>query len=224
MSGAEKTYYRAGFGRSVRRGERPAILVVDFTLGFTDPIYPTAADMSAEIGATRQLLDLARSRSVPIAFTTIAYDEAHLDSLPWLRKAAGMRALRTGSRLVEIDPRLARQTSEPVITKLGASAFFGTPLAALLAAWRVDTVIVTGATTSGCVRASVVDAVQSGFDVLVPEACVADRTVDPHRANLFDINQKYGDVISLAEAIVYLGEVQSRMFPLAAGGDGERDA
>jgi maleamate amidohydrolase len=200
----DQTYKIAGFGNTVRRGVHPAILVVDFSYGFTDTTYPTAADMSEPIAATSRLLNTARSCSVPIAFTTISYDEAHIHSLPWLRKASGMAALRSGSRLVDIDERLSRRPQEPLIVKLGASAFFGTPLATILAAWRTDTLIVTGATTSGCVRASVVDAVQHGYDVLVPEECVADRENSPHQANLFDIQQKYGDVISVAAAIQYV--------------------
>jgi maleamate amidohydrolase len=200
----DQTYKIAGFGNAAQRGPRPAILVVDFSYGFTDITYPTAADMSEPVAATSRLLDVARSRSVPIAFTTISYDEAHIHTLPWLRKASGMAALRSGSRLVDIDERLARRAQEPLILKLGASAFFGTPLATILAAWQTDTLIVTGATTSGCVRASVVDAVQHGYDVLVPEECVADRARGPHQANLFDIQQKYGDVIPVAAAIRYV--------------------
>lgn len=197
-------YRAAGFGGAARRGAHPAVLVVDFTYGFTDPTYPTASDMSAAITATRALLDVARERAVPVAFTTIAYEDGHLAALPWLRKSAGMAALRSGSRLVEVDSRLARRPEEPLVTKLGASAFFGTALGTILASWRMDTLIVTGATTSGCVRASVVDAVQSGYDVLVPEPCVADRASAPHEANLFDMQQKYADVVTLDEVLGYL--------------------
>lgn len=203
----DQVYRAAGFGDRVPRGRRPAALVVDFTYGFTDPVYPTAADMSAQVSATRALLEAMRARSLPVMFTTIAFDPGRLKASAWLRKAKGMAALLSGTRLVEIDDRLAPRPDEPVIAKQGASAFFGTDLAALLTARGVDTVIVTGATTSGCVRASVVDAVQSGFNVLVPRECVADRAVAPHEANLFDIDQKYGDVISLREALDYLADL-----------------
>ncbi len=202
--GDSQTYSAAGFGDRVPRGVRPAVLVVDFTFGFTDPAYPTAADMSAEIAATRTLLEAARDREIPVIFTTIAFDPAQLRSSAWLRKAKGMAALLSGTRLVEVDDRLAPRPDEPIVTKHGASAFFGTDLAAMLTALHADTVIVTGATTSGCVRASVVDAVQSGFNVLVPRECVADRAAAPHEANLFDIDQKYGDVVSLQDALDYL--------------------
>ncbi|GAA1789180.1 isochorismatase family protein [Planosporangium flavigriseum] len=198
------TYDRAGFGASVRRGVRPAVLVVDFTYGFTDPTYPTAADMTAQIEATRVLLEAARSKGVPVIFTTIAYDRGQLTSIAWLQKARGMAALEAGSRLVEIDERLSPRDDESIIVKTGASAFFGTPLASVLAGLQVDTLIVTGATTSGCVRASVVDAVQSGYPTLVPRQCVADRAQGPHDASLFDMNEKYADVIDVDEALAYV--------------------
>lgn len=200
----DRVYDEAGFGRAVVRGVRPAVLVVDFTYGFTDPLYPTAADMSGAVEATRCLLDVARAGRHPIFFTIISFTEAEIAMLPWLRKAAGMAALKAGSRLVELDLRLARKDDEPIIAKHGASAFHGTNLNAMLSACGVDTLLVTGATTSGCVRASVVDAVQGGFSVLVPRDCVADRAEGPHQANLFDIQQKYGDVIPLDDALGFL--------------------
>jgi maleamate amidohydrolase len=201
-------YDRAGFGRAVRRGSRPAVVVVDFTYGFTDPGYPTGADMSAAVGATARLLEVARAAGVPVVFTTIAYDPAQVSSLAWLQKATGMAALERGSRLVDVDERLAPRTDEHLVVKTGASAFFGTALASHLAALRVDTVVVTGATTSGCVRATVVDAVQSGWPTLVPRDCVADRAQGPHDASLFDMGEKYGDVVDLDDVLGYLGTLR----------------
>ena len=202
----EAIYARAGFGASVRRGERPAIVVVDLTHGFTDPSEPTGADLSDVVAATAELIEAARPAGVPVVFTTIAYTpaEADGDGVAWLTKAPGMRALREGSRAVAIDDRLPVDPGDHLITKKGASAFFGTGLAALLAGLRVDTVLICGATTSGCVRATAVDAVQCGFPVLVPRQCVGDRAADPHEANLFDIQAKYGDVIEVADAVGYL--------------------
>jgi nicotinamidase-related amidase len=197
-------YDRAGFGRALVRGSRPAVVVVDFTNGFTDPRYPTGADMSGAVQATAQLLATARARDVPVVYTTIAYDGGQAATLTWLKKATGMAALRLGSRLVEVDARLAPRPDEHLVVKTGASAFFGTALASYLASLRVDTVIVTGATTSGCVRATVVDAVQHGYPTLVPRDCVADRAKAPHDASLFDINEKYGDVVDLDDAVAYL--------------------
>jgi maleamate amidohydrolase len=197
-------YDRAGFGRSVDRGTRPAIVVVDFSYGFTDPRYPTGADMTGPVLATARLLESARTCGIPVVFTTIAYDTGQLRSLAWLKKATGMAALELGSRLVDVDERLAPRTDEHLVVKTGASAFFGTALASYLASVRADTVIVTGATTSGCVRATVVDAVQHGYPTLVPRDCVADRASGPHEASLFDMNEKYGDVVDLDDVLAYL--------------------
>lgn len=194
-----QVYQSAGFGQPMPRGTRPAIVVVDFSYGFTDTRYPTAADMSAQIAATRRLTDLAREKGWPVIYTTIAFHPGELAHLPWLRKAAGMAALLEGSRLVEINSTTGIHTGDPVIVKKGASAFHGTHLAALLTGACVDTLVVTGATTSGCVRASVVDAVQSGFNVLVPADCCADRAQAPHDAGLYDMNQKYADVTDAAD-------------------------
>lgn len=194
-------YEAAGFGRSVDRGSRPGVVVVDFCYGFTDPLYPTAADMSAELAATRKVTDAARAAGIPVIYFTIAYHPHEIKMYPWLQKAVGMKALQIGSRLVEIDAATGIQPSDPIIVKKGASAFFGTPLAGMLTGASVDTVVVTGATTSGCVRATVVDAVQSGFNVLVPQDCCADRAQAPHDANLYDIQQKYADVTNSEEIV-----------------------
>ncbi|SFF91823.1 isochorismatase family protein [Blastococcus tunisiensis] len=197
-------YDRAGFGRPVERGSRPAVVVVDFTYGFTDPQHPTGADMTGPVLATARLLEAARAAGVPVVFTTIAYDPGQISSLAWLKKATGMAGLELGSRLVDVDERLAPRTDEHLVVKTGASAFFGTALVSYLASVRADTVIVTGATTSGCVRATVVDAVQNGYPTLVPRDCVGDRAQAPHDASLFDINEKYGDVVDCDDVVTYL--------------------
>lgn len=197
-------YNRAGFGRRVVRGAKPAVVVVDLTNGFTDCTQPTGADLDDVVAQTRRLIDTAREAGLPVVFTTIAFDRGRLESSAWLRKATGMAALIEGSPLVAVDARLGQRDDEALITKHGASAFFGTDLAALLTARGVDTVVITGATTSGCVRATAVDAVQSGFTVLVPRECVGDRARGPHEANLFDIDEKYGDVIDVDDAAEYL--------------------
>ncbi|MAU94956.1 MAG: carbamoylsarcosine amidase [Fulvimarina sp.] len=206
----ETVYKDAGFGASVPRGDKPAILVVDFSYGFSDTQYPTAADMSAEIAATRRLTDFARSADMPVIYTTIAYTPLERDSLPWLKKATGMAALMVGTRLVEIDAACGMTGDDALIVKHGASAFFGTNLAAILTGAGVDTLVVTGATTSGCVRASVVDAVQSGFNVLVPADCCADRAKAPHDANLYDMGQKYADVTDSDDVLAWLKGLADR--------------
>lgn len=208
--GTDRTYKQAGFGAPVRRGSRPAIVVVDLTRGFTEPSYPSGADLSEVVTATTCLIEAGRPADVPVIFTAIAYTEAEAtgDAVTWLRKAPGLRELVEGSDAVAIDPRLPMRSGHDVlVVKKGASAFFGTSLAATLTALGRDTVVVCGATTSGCVRATAVDAVQSGFSVLVPRACVGDRAEGPAGAALFDIQAKYGDVISLDDAVRYVSAV-----------------
>lgn len=208
----ERTYERAGFGAPVRRGSRPAIVVVDLTRGFTEEGFTSGADLTEVVSATSELIAAGRPAGVPVVFTAISYTKAESegDSITWLQKAQGMRALLDGSDEVALDPRLPGTDEDLLITKKGASAFFGTTLAAQLTALGCDTVLVCGATTSGCVRATAVDAVQSGFSVLVPRECVGDRAAGPHDANLFDIQAKYGDVIGLKEAVGYLTELTGR--------------
>nr|WSY57410.1 isochorismatase family protein [Streptomyces sp. NBC_00886] len=203
----ERTYERAGFGAPVRRGSRPALVVVDLTRGFTEADFPSGTDLTDVVGATGKLIAAARPTGVPVVFTAIAYTpaEATGTAVTWLQKAQGMRSLVEGSEAVALDPRLPRVPQDHLIVKKGASAFFGTSLASLLTGLGRDTVLVCGATTSGCVRATAVDAVQSGFSVLVPRECVGDRASGPHEANLFDIQAKYGDVIDLKDAVGYLG-------------------
>lgn len=203
----DEVYDLAGFGRTVPRGTRPAVVVVDFSYGFTDTRYPTAADMRDQIAKTRTITDLARDRGFPVIFTTIAYQRWEAETLPWLRKATGMKALLVGTRLVEIDASTGIAAGDPVLVKHGASAFHRTNLASLLTGAGVDTVVVTGATTSGCVRATAVDAVQSGFSVLVPRDCCGDRATGPHEASLYDIDQKYGDVTDAADVTGWLGRI-----------------
>ncbi len=187
---------RAGLGR------RPALLVVDVTVGFTDPASPLVCDLDAVVVAIQGLLAETRRAGLPVVYTTVAYDEAgKRAAAAFIDKVPALLALEAGSPFVEIDSRLAPQPGEPVLTKIFASAFFGTPLASLLAAEGCDSVIVTGASTSGCIRATVVDALQHGYRPVVPREAVGDRNRDAHEANLYDIDAKYGDVVPVAEVI-----------------------
>lgn len=201
------TYERAGWGGSVDRGPRPALVVIDLTRGFTEPGFDAGADLTEVVGATARLIEAAHAQGHPVILTRIVYSHAEVrpGAVTWLTKAAGMRAMLEGSEAIVLDPRLpVDPTLDVVVDKKGASAFHGTSLAALLRARRCDTVVLTGATTSGCIRASAVDAVQDGFSVLVPREAVGDRARGPHEANLFDIQAKYGDVIDLDDALGYL--------------------
>ncbi len=207
---AREVYERARLGGSLVLGERPAVLVVDFSCGFTDPECALGADMTDEIEATRRLLDAARAKGVAVVFTTIGFEPSLKDGALWMQKAPALADLQLGGRWVEIDPRLERREDETVIVKKGASAFFGTNLAAILVSQGVDTVVLCGATTSGCIRATAVDLLQQGFPTLVPRECVGDRAQAPHEANLFDIQAKYADVVSIEDALEYVESVPER--------------
>jgi maleamate amidohydrolase len=204
----ERTYARGTFGSASGFGQTPAILVVDFCLGMTDPASPLGSDMSSAISATRRVLDLARVLNLPIVYTTVVYARGCADGGAFVRKVPALRIFEEGGPWSAIDPRLDRRDSEPVVVKKFASAFFGTSLAALLTSLGTDTVIVTGSTTSGCVRASALDALQSGFRVIVPRECVADRAPGPHAANLFDLDAKYADVISVDDVLAALEKLR----------------
>ena len=194
-----------GFGQPIGFGERPAVLAIDLMVGFTDPEMPLGADLSEVLRHTRTLLDSARAAGAQVLHTIVRYDEEDLaDSGVWQRKQAGLTSLRSGTPAVEIDPRLGRRRSEQVIIKKYASAFFGTDLASRLTSQRVDTVILAGCTTSGCVRATAVDAVQLGFRPMVVREAVGDRSPAAHRQALFDLEQKYADVVDLQAACRYL--------------------
>ena len=146
-----------------------------------------------------------RAAGFPVVFTTVAYDDAGKErAAVFVDKVPALLTLEAGSRWVEIDPRLAPEAGEPVVKKLFASAFYATPLASMLAAQQVDGLIVTGASTSGCVRATAVDALQHGYRVVVPREAVGDRNLAAHEANLYDIDAKYGDVLPLADVISHL--------------------
>ncbi len=212
---ARRVYARARLGERVARGSRPAVLVVDFSRGFTDPECALGSDLSAEVEATRRLLDAARARELPVVFTTIGFEPHLKDAGLWVQKVPALAELQLGGRWVEIDPRLDPQPGETVVVKKGASAFFGTNLVAVLTALRVDTVILCGATTSGCIRATAIDLLQYGFPTLVPRECVGDRAQAPHEANLFDIQAKYADVVSLEEALDYVDSLSARETALA---------
>lgn len=197
-------YAQGGIGSAFPLGTRPAVLVVDFINGFTDPGCAVGSDLTAEVEATKQLLDVARSLQVPVIFTTVAY-EAHMkDAGIWHLKMPGLVELQIGSREVEVDARLDPRAGDSIVTKKGASAFFGTNLVSILTTQRVDTVILCGATTSGCIRATAIDLMQYGYPALVPRECVGDRAKTPHESNLFDINAKYANVVSLQTSVGYL--------------------
>ena len=200
-----KGYQKASFiKRAESYGKTPALIVVDMTYAFIDPKYPLA---NGEMGirATKSIgivLREARSKFIPIIFTKIY---PHMSGRPeYTISKKRMVDIRMPARAYEIVKELKPRRGEHVITKGKASAFFGTHLLSILINYNVDTVIITGATTSGCVRATVVDAASYNYTVIVPEECTADRAILPHNVNLFDMHMKYADVIPLSDVITYL--------------------
>ena len=197
-----------GFGGRGGFGRRPALIVVDMTLGFTDPDSPLACDLEEPVANIQKLLEAARRAEIPVLFTTVAYRESDkVTAAAFIDKVPALLTLEAGSRWAGIDPRIAPLETEPVLNKLFASAFYGTGLPSALAAAGVDTLIVTGASTSGCVRATAVDALQYGYRPVVPREAVGDRNPDAHEANLYDIDAKYGDVVPVGEVIELLKNV-----------------
>jgi maleamate amidohydrolase len=196
------------FGGRAGLGRRPALVVVDMNLGFTDAASPLACDAEQAVGAIARLLAAARDSAIPVIFTTVSYSSGEqIAARAFIDKVPALLTLAEGSRWVEIDPRIAPAPGEPVLKKLFASAFFDTPLASLLVSAGVDSLLVTGASTSGCVRATVVDALQHGFRPVVAREAVADRDAAAHDQNLRDMDAKYADVVPLEAAVDWLEEV-----------------
>jgi len=212
---AQEVYAKAGLGASVTLGSRPAVLVIDFSCGFTDPECSLGSDMTEAVEQTKRLLDAARAKGLPVIYTTIGFDSSLKDGGLWMQKVPSLADLQIGGKWVEIDPRLEPREDETIVMKKGASGFFGTNLASILVSQGVDTVVLCGATTSGCVRGTAVDLLQYGWPTIVPRECVADRAQAPHEANLFDIQAKYADVVSVEDALAYLESVPGRVGAVA---------
>jgi nicotinamidase-related amidase len=199
-------YDERGYDRRLGFGARPAMVVIDFSRAFTGgrSEFP-GGDFGPELARTRRLLDEARTRAIPVFFTTIAYDEPLRDAGLWGAKVPWLEHCRAGTPLVEIDPALARRPGEPVIVKKYPSAFFGTDFERELALQRIDTLIIAGCTTSVCVRATAIDAMQRGYRPIVAAQAVGDFNPALHAAHLRDLDARYADVVSTDEVLAYLG-------------------
>jgi nicotinamidase-related amidase len=214
----ERFYFERGLGGRIGFGVAPAIVVVDMQVVFNDPTSRLGADMGEGLEAIAELLEIGRERGVMIAYIQTAWRADLSDAGVWGKKIPSLADVEAGSPGVEIHPRIAPREDEHVVVKRGPSGFFGTHLATLLLSHGVDTVIVTGASTSGCVRATVVDSMSHGFRTIVPIEAVGDRADGPHWANLFDMGAKYADVLSIHEVKAYLlGLPHRREANLATG-------
>lgn len=204
----EQFFRQRGFGRTIGFGERPAIIVIDIIGAFTNSDLPLGTNLDKVIEETKRILHVSRAANLPIFFSSVAYEDKDLrDAGIWAIKQAGAMTLRAGTPEVEVDPRLERRAGESLIVKKYASVFFGTDLFTRLNTLKIDTLILTGCTTSGCVRATAVDGLQYGFRVMVAREAVGDRAEPAHEQSLFDLNAKYADVVSVADVVNYLSKV-----------------
>jgi maleamate amidohydrolase len=195
-------YLATGFGSRIGFGDRPCVVVVDMVRAYVtegEPFWSPAYEAVRE--ANQRLLDGCRSHGVPVAWTTLAFDETEWDTGHFLRKVPSLREYLRRPELAEFDPRLAPVPGELVVRKQFASSFFGTSLSSALARLRADTVVVTGVSTSGCVRATAVDALQHGYRPIVVAEAVGDRDDAAHRQALYDLQAKYADVETLATVV-----------------------
>lgn len=204
MTNALSENYARAFNRSAGFGKRPALLLIDFVQAYFDPDCALYADVGDALTSALRVRDAARARGIPVIYTNVVYHPGGCDGGRFFEKVAPLACFERGNPLGAWPAGLEPAAGELVVSKQYPSAFFGTSLASTLTAWGVDQVILTGLTTSGCIRASCVDAMSHGFiTTVVADAC-GDRHADPHRANLFDMNAKYADVVSEADILAYL--------------------
>ena len=202
----EEIYRRQTFGRATGFGGSPALLIVDFVNGFVDPEILGGGNIADAVAQTKPLLAHFRKCDLPIFFTRIVYAQDGSDAGIWCEKVPRLRDLTESNPASQVVDALAPQTGDVIIRKTQASAFFGTPLTSILLARGIDTLVVAGCTTSGCVRASVIDAMSHNFRPVVVSDCVGDRALGPHEANLFDIRNKYADLLTATEVITEIGD------------------
>ena len=184
-------------------GDKPALLIVDVINGFTDPTCPLGSEAASVVEANCQLIAVFHEQNLPVYLTTVVYDN-DVQASVFRARVPALNVLKRGSHWCEIDPRLPLSSSDTIIEKTHASAFHGTNLADELRNEGVDSLVVTGLTTSGCVRASAVDGLQHNFKVVVPKEATGDRDPSAHQANLYDLNAKYVDVLGLEEVLTLL--------------------
>jgi maleamate amidohydrolase len=199
-----EVYERQGYGGKSGFGHKPAVIVVDFVNGFADPDQFGGGNISEAIDNTAKLLSAARKARAPIAYTRVVYADDGSDTGIFCLKAPNLAKLTEDAPGSQIVDALLPQPGDYIVRKIQPSAFFGTNLSAWLISKGIDTVIVTGCTTSGCVRASVVDSMSYNFKTIVATDCVGDRAMAPHRANLFDMEEKYADLMTHEEIIPLL--------------------
>lgn len=200
---AQQDYAAAGFGQGLVPGRRPALLMIDFARAYFDRASPLYAGVEAARDAAAVVLAAARAQGVPVFHTRVEYEPGGGNGGVFFRKIAALKVFEAGSPLCDFEPPLLPQAGEAVITKQYPSAFFGTDLAARLNAAGIDTLVICGLSTSGCVRASAVDAICLGFVPMIVREGVGDRLQSVHEANLFDLAAKTAEIVGVDEIIAY---------------------
>jgi maleamate amidohydrolase len=196
--------YTGAFDGHLPFGKRPALIIVDFVMAYLDPASPLYAGVENALASNERIVAAARAAGIPILFTNVVYSPGGKDGGIFYRKVPALNVFDRGSPLGAFPPTLQPVEGELVISKQYASAFFGTHLASTLTAMQIDTLLITGLSTSGCVRATALDACQHGFAPFVIREACGDRHSAPHEANLFDLQAKYAEVIGETEAIALL--------------------
>lgn len=199
---------RSGFGTQMALGDTPAIIMVDFVRAYFEPGAQLYMGKDDCLHSATRLLTAARDAGILVIHTRVSFTEGGPDGGHFFKKVGALKHFVGDTELGQIMPEVQPEPGEPVLVKQYASSFFGTSLSATLASQGINTLIVTGVSTSGCVRATAVDAIQHGFLPVVPREAVGDRADGPHQANLFDIQQKYGEVRSEAEVLEYIATIK----------------
>ena len=193
--------YAGAFGGNLHFGKRPALIIVDMVMAYFDPASPLYAGIEEALESAVRLVAVARDCDVPVIFTNVEYQADGADGGLFYRKVPALKAFDKGSLLGAFPPTLVPLPDDIIVTKQYASAFFGTSLASTLTALGIDTAMIAGVSTSGCVRATALDALQHGFAPFVIRDACGDRHPVPHEANLFDLQAKYAEVVSEAQMI-----------------------
>ncbi|MFZ9993435.1 MAG: N-carbamoylsarcosine amidohydrolase [Steroidobacteraceae bacterium] len=206
----QQNYERGGFNKSLQPGSRPALLIIDFVEAYLNPASPLYAGVEQARDDAVRLLQASRAARIPIIHTNVVYQPGGRDGGVFFRKVPALSCFEAGAHpdWAAFAKGLEPLAGETIISKQYASAFFGTSLAPTLTALGIDTVLIAGLSTSGCIRASAVDCCQHGFIPIVVREAVGDRAAGPHESNLFDLQAKYAEVMSLTTVLGYLGGVR----------------
>ncbi|PPR77349.1 MAG: Maleamate amidohydrolase [Alphaproteobacteria bacterium MarineAlpha2_Bin1] len=199
-------YNSAGYNKRLGFGNKPALILVDFVKAYFDPKSPLYASVEENLESAIRILEQARLVKIPIIYTNVVFQKGGWNGGMFIEKVPTLHIMEEGGELGKWGGDLKPLDNELVISKQYPSAFFGTTLASSLNAANIDTLIITGVTTSGCIRATCIDTVSHGFRPIIVEEAVGDRDERPHKANLFDMNAKYGDVVTEKEVIEYLNK------------------